>query len=63
MLRINQDVIMPEPTQESDCWGHVFEGTLIGFREGGDNVMAVVRDQDDDVYDIELDRLEVANAK
>jgi hypothetical protein len=48
-------VIVPEPNGKEDAWNHSFQGTVIGFRNG----YVQVEDGDNDVFDVEPNRLEI----
>lgn len=57
-IRYGDDVVVPDP-YDYDAWGHSFSGSVIGFRECG---IASVEDQDGNVYDVEVSRLEKEEA-
>lgn len=51
-VKIGHWVVMPDPTP-NDGWNHSFQGNVIGFR----GIFAQVEDGDNDVFDIEAERL------
>lgn len=54
-------VHVPAPDRTDDAWKHAFTGTVLGFRETppGSPKLLIVRDMDDDCFDVEADRVEV----
>lgn len=51
-ILIGELVEVPEPTSD-DIWNHSFVGTVRKIKNG----IATVIDEDDDAYDVEIERL------
>lgn len=57
-FEVGDDVSVPDPSDTfGDSWNYAFTGTLIGFK----GIYAQVQDTEENVYDIEPDRLEPAD--
>lgn len=56
-IEVGSCVDVPEPEIIEDAWSNGFEGTVIKIVLN----IATVEDQDGDCFDIEYDRLELAN--
>ena len=52
VFEIYDTVEVPEPNSD-DLYNHSFRGTIIGFRDE----FALVEDMEENVFDIEIDRL------
>ena len=57
MIVIGSSVMVPEPN-ESDIHEHSFVGTVVGVFYSG---IATVLDQEDDAFDVEIDRLSLVD--
>ena len=55
-IEVGDEVDVPEP-KEGDAWNCAFTGQVIDFK---DYVLAVVEDQDGNVYDVELSRIKLS---
>jgi hypothetical protein len=53
-IKEGDNVIVPDP-EDDDVHAHSFQGTVVGFRNG----YAQVQDQEENVFEIEPDRLKI----
>lgn len=53
MVQVGTTVAVPDPISDRDSWHHAFVGTVIALTDE----LATVCDQDDDAFDVEVERL------
>lgn len=59
LILVKEMTIMVDHPDENDGWKSYFSGEIIDFKQDTDGTwLAVVKDQDDDVWDIEFTKLE-----
>lgn len=59
LILVKEMMVMVDHPDENDGWKSYFSGEIIDFKKDTNGVwLAVVKDQDDDVWDIEFSKLE-----